>query len=337
MDIMALLEMLITAWTPFFCLVAYIMFLLYARRIWICRRNIAHLYAYTDMVKIQLAAEQHEPDIIDPVEQAVIPKIEHLLSAARTTIQNEQSVKGWRSFLSPEDISQQLAAWRLIHDADRLATDLWRNEHVEAKAIVVKESLKELDTAPAKELSEAIATTLKNKTPDKLRPLVKEARGMLFNARDNYFEELSDWQNKALWLVLVASIIIILIAAVPQLSYSIYMLLGAIGGLLARLRKTLTARKSSGFDYGVSWSMLFLAPLIGALTGWTGILLSQFVVELKVFNIPDTILQSELLMSNAKLALAVVFGYSATFFEKVMSGAEATLTKKPVGDDSKDK
>ena len=96
------------------------------------------------------------------------------------------------------------------------------------------------------------------------------------------------------------------------------------------LRKTMGA-KSVGFDYGVSWSVLFLAPLVGALTGWAGVLVSGFVVELDVLNLPTALVESCTLTDDTKMVMAVLFGFSATLFEGVMSGAEAALTKKPVG------
>ena len=110
-------------------------------------------------------------------------------------------------------------------------------------------------------------------------------------------------------------------------------LLGAIGGLLSRLRKVLW-RKHLGFDYGVSWSTLFLSPLVGALTGWSGVLLIMVLTKLDVLgNVFRTALDfkwSEAGDHPEALALAVAFGFSATLFERMMERIESTLAKGPL-------
>jgi len=342
LSFLKILNELISAWTPLFCGVAYILVLLCARRVWILRRNIAHLHAYADMVEAQLATEQRAPNEESAMETAVIQRIKALLAEARAQATREPGRVTLRGCLSLEGVGKQLAAWRLVHDADRLSTDIWPDGHVSAHAVVAKEELKAIGTSAASALSETIAKAIDSEDPDRLRPLVKEAREMIFNARDTYFEDLSDWQNKALWLVIIAAAIVVLLAS--TLGHTSFLLLGATGGLLARLRKSMSI-KSTGFDYGVSWSILFLAPMVGALTGWAGVMVADLVAGLDLLKLPENLLATATLAdgtklvsgieANAKLVLAVMFGFSATLFEGVMSGAEAALTKKPVGGNNK--
>lgn len=334
------LSALFAALAPLLCGLTYVLVLLCARRVWIYRRNTSHLEAYVQMVKSHLVTEQEKPQTQDKFEKAVKPEIDALLGNALSAIPDLGKKIAWRNCLSFEGVGKQLAAWRMVHDADRLTTDLWPDEHVAAHAVLVKEQLKKVGTASAATLSETIAKLIdkEDQDPCKLKALVKEARELIFDARDNHFEELADWQNRAMWLVFVATALVVLLAAV--FGQTIFMLLGATGGLLARLNKAVKT-KPNGFDYGVSWSMLFLAPVVGALTGWASILIADFVIALGVLNVPKSLFTTltqdaavKILTENTQMALALLFGFSATLFETVMSGAETAIQKKPASDNA---
>ncbi len=339
MDFSAGIYDLSLALFPLLCVTAYITILLYARRTWILQRNTAHLLAYIDTLDADLLAKKCIPNQTQDIN-CTIDEIDDLLKKARQAM-HENSPSLWRGMFSLGGISHQIAAWRRAHDADQLATSLWLDERISAYAMVAKEELKAIGSSAANALSEKIATLIEANKNSELRPHVREARRLIFNSRDTYYEELSDWQQKALWLVIVTGAIVLLLATTDQ-STTIYLLFGATGGLLARLAKTMSA-KDIGFDYGVSWSILFLAPLVGALMGWTGVLISDFVSALDVINLPDELFtkvatkkgELSILSDNSKNVLSVLFGFSATFFEKVMSGAITTMTRKPAGSEKK--
>ncbi len=324
---------------PILCVTAYIVILLYARRTWILQRNTAHLLAYIDTLDADLLAKKCIPNQTQDIN-CTIDEIDDLLKKARQ-VMHENNPSLWRSMLSLGGISHQIAAWRRAHDADQLATSLWPDERISAYALVAKEELKAIGSSAANALSEKIATLIEANKSDELRPHIREARRLIFNSRDTYYEELSDWQQKALWLVIVTGGIVLLLATADR-DTVIYLMYGATGGLLARLAKTMSA-KDIGFDYGVSWSILFLAPLVGALMGWAGVMISNFVLALDVLNLPDELFSKiaakkgelSLLSDNSKDVLAILFGFSATLFEKVMSGAITTMTKKPVSSEKK--
>lgn len=305
----------------------YIVLLMVAKCAWIYRRNQMHLHAYADMIEAQLTAEQDKPEKTNKTESAVIPEIKALLAQARAQV----PLEGHSSCWSFTVVGRQLAAWRLVHDADRIATDLWPEAHVTAYAVVASEELKSIATSTSTALAAKIGEFLKShKNEPTLRALVKEARGLIFGARDCYYEDLSDWQNKATWLVFVTTAILFILSAV--MGNDKLLLLGAVGGLLARLRKTL-ASKSVGFDYGVSWSVLFLAPLVGALTGWAGVLLSVVFIspELLMLGSQVQLTWQTAASTEPGMVLALIFGFSATLFDRVMERAESALAKKPAG------
>ncbi|MEJ2756337.1 MAG: hypothetical protein P8104_11040, partial [Gammaproteobacteria bacterium] len=306
------------------------------RRVWILRRNTAHLLAYLDTLDAHLITEQEQSTNPSPSAVATIEEISKLLSKAREHVLSDAHDAFWQNLLSLDGVTHQLAAWRRAHDADRLITDLWSDDHVAAHALVAKEELKSLGNQTASTLAEKIAYVIETNTVTQLRFLLKEARCLIFSARDTYYEELSDWQHKALWLVIITGAIVVLLAT--SQSNVLFLLLGAVGGLLARLAKAIKA-KDVGFDYGVSWSILFLAPLVGALMGWAGVLLSDFILALDILKLPEKLLikmttekdDMLALTTNTKNVMAILFGFSATLFEGVMSGAISALTKKPSG------
>jgi len=306
-----------------FICIGYLALLLVARSIWVVLPNNRYLRAYAEMVKAQSKIEQDKPDKKSPEEKAIIPEITRLLDMAKELVSEKLP---WYRWLFT-GTGKQLASWRLVHEAERLVTNVLSSEVVQARASLAAENLKCLDTPPSKALAEQIVKEVESKNQTNLNPLLKEAQGMLLDARDNYFEILADWQNKASWLVMT-SVLIILALGVTAGNIELC-LLGAIGGLLSRLRKVLW-RKHVGFDYGVSWSTLFLSPLVGALTGWSGVLLIMVLIKL---NVLGTVFEgfewSQAIDKPEVLALAVAFGFSATLFERMMERVESTLAKGP--------
>ena len=95
-----------------------------------------------------------------------------------------------------------------------------------------------------------------------LRNLLNE----LYNARDTKFTNLATQQNKVTWLVFIG---LAIMAALVSQGYQDLLLAGAVGGMLSRLQRELQ-RRDVPSDYGLSWSVLFLSPVSGALSAWAG-------------------------------------------------------------------
>ncbi|HVT19083.1 MAG TPA: putative Ig domain-containing protein [Thermoanaerobaculia bacterium] len=133
------------------------------------------------------------------------------------------------------------------------------------------------------------------------------------------------WQNKTSWLVVCGLVLIIsLTGAYPQ--HSILLLVGALGGLLSRLSRSLD-RKDVPTDYGASWTTLFLSPVSGALGAWAGILIANLAASANVlgstFNAPWNDPNSQ-----KALAIALLFGFS----ERLLDGILDKLSGKALGD-----
>lgn len=313
----------------------YIMGLLIARWFWIIKPNINHLDVQIREVEARLKSEQVQPEKIDPSEKIIIQNVEKMLEQAKSSLASRMH----DYFLG--NAENQLRGWRLAHEAERLAIDLYPPEVLEIRLRVAHERLIMLDLKEAKVLACRIRELFMpayNKAETALgRACLKEALSIIHEQRDSYFERLSDWNNKAVWFVYMTLLIIIALMLSNQ-SNPLLLLVGAIGGLLSKLRGAVK-REDVPIDYGVSWTTLFLTPLIGALTGWGGILLTILLLNAKILG--EIFSNFELVWAKAEkspevLALAIVFGYSATLFEKLVekfegkTGATAEEEKDPV-------
>jgi len=160
-----------------------------------------------------------------------------------------------------------------------------------------------------------------------LKMLCKEGSRIYFEHRDNYFEMLSDWQNKVMWLSTVALLFIVLLLWLEPNAF--LLVAGAIGGLLGKLR-SIIQRPDTPNDYGFSWSTLFLSPLIGALTGWVGVYMIVIFNYMGLFGegISKMISPITSCSSLALVMVAVLFGYSAKLFEKMIDNVEKYAVKE---------
>lgn len=324
------------------CVIYYIS-LLYARYIWIFMPNNRYLRAYAEEVDAQLVIEQENPATENNLERKVIPAIKKLLNQVDKLAPEKNSL--YQGIFAAT--GNQLAGWRHVHRAKIFATDLYSASDACAQAAFVSKQLIKLKPyLAAEELTKKIDKELESRNPDIaiIKSFTKRGQELLFNERDNYFESLANWQNRATWLVFV-SLLILIVLGLTHGNTALFVL-GAVGGLLVRMRKVLSARQHA-FDYGASWSTLFLAPIVGALTGWAGVLI---VLVLSDIGVLGTIFENMLDLNNVKdmpwreititkeiMALAIAFGFSATFFESVIETFEGKVQEKPASVESEKK
>ncbi len=153
----------------------------------------------------------------------------------------------------------------------------------------------------------------KHPDPETMRFLLIEAMKHIDDDRDNLYQYLANWQNKACYLI---GITILLVLFIFSTENSILFHFGMIGGLLAKLRRVIN-RSNISSDYGVSWATLFLTPLVGGITGWMSILILDFIMMVDWLNLDDLVGMSwgDPNTSSSALALAMVSGYSANLFK----------------------
>ena len=175
--------------------IGYLALLLGARTIWIVLPNNRCIRAYAEMVKTRFIIDQDKPNVESPQENAIDHEIRRLLDMVEELVPEKLPWYRWLFTGS----GKQLASWRLLHEAEQSVTNVLSSEVVQARASVAAENLKCLDTSVSKALAKQMAEEVRSKNQTNLNPLLKEAQGMLLDARDNYFEILADWQNRATW------------------------------------------------------------------------------------------------------------------------------------------
>ena len=233
------------------------------------------------------------------------------------------------------------AATALAEEIDAVLKGKDEGRRVAEDLRILHEGLSASDKPEAKALAAAIANALAHperlrneatpeptETEEKLyRSLLKEGMRVYYEYRDDYYELLADWQNRGVWLTYAALLCIVILAftgANPSL-----LIAGGIGGLLSRLRSVIKD-PSAPSEYGFSWTPLFLTPLVGVLTGWAGTIIFIVLVKMKVFS--ETLLSSTGTLDSGimpvLMVIAIVCGYSASFFETMITHVENFASKE---------
>lgn len=151
------------------------------------------------------------------------------------------------------------------------------------------------------------------------RALLSEALGIIYQERDTSFSTLMSWHNKASWLTNCGLLLILALSA--ALGNEVLFLLGAAGGLLSRLSRSLY-RQDVPTDYGASWTTLFLSPVAGALGGWTGVLLIALLEKLGVLGPLLDSIRWDSPYNALAYGVAFLFGFSERAFNTVLSQLE---------------
>jgi len=331
-------------------LLMYVLGMLLARWLWIVRPANDHLRAQVEMIRAELMVSAGHVDSKEINEK--IKAVEGLLE----TVRSQCKINSFLSFLVGNS-GTQLLGWRLAHKAERLLCYFGSPETVNARLLIAKAKLSRLDSGEAINLIQEIdgkigqadnfesptpvdnpnksigmtnsVTTIANDKSYVRKVLLVEAMEVIHEDRDTFFQGLADFQNKTMWFTFTA-LFIILVIVFKRTHNEILLVFGAIGGLLSKLRGVVR-RKKVPTDFGASWSPLFLSPLVGALTGWSGVLLVVFFKQQGLLGnnlFDDLAIWWSAHEQAAALALAIAFGFSATFFERVMEGIQGEMEGK---------
>ncbi len=164
-------------------------------------------------------------------------------------------------------------------------------------------------------------------SPEQLRELLIEVQYYLYNLRDTGYLSLTAWQNKAVWLTIVGLILIVFLgfALLPQY---ILFVVGAAGGFLSRLMKQLK-RANVPTDYGASWTTLFLSPVLGALTGWFGVLMISFANQpgFDLVGGPFKLVQWARPCAPGTLFGAFLLGFAERLFDGIIKRLEDQIDR----------
>jgi hypothetical protein len=290
--------------------------------------------------------------------------VRQCLQKAKKLLQNSLSLLFWNG-------EREMAAWALMHRAERRAAALMSDEEVRARLV---RGLGELGAFPEeekalwqKQLKRALG--LEGQDPQQGSPsqgggsgqgsgqaesnarccqkpdlrvqraLLEEFLAALYNARDTRYARLLTLHNKAAWLLLVGLGLWVALGAFAPgllngLSLGTGLLLGFLGGVLSRLLRVV-ATKELPTDYGAYWVPLFLAPVLGALGAVGGYLVFWALVEAQALGEG----LKPLLSPPAAYGLLVVLGFSERLLEGLTKRLEDQALKqedqgkeKPKGD-----
>ncbi|GAA6743425.1 hypothetical protein Thermus71206_12650 [Thermus antranikianii] len=228
--------------------------------------------------------------------------------------------------------NREMAAWRLIHGAERRAVKELCDFQVQAR---LKRGLGELEELPkekARIWRRHLESALKEQAEggaEGRKALLQDFLADLYDARDSRYAQLLTLHNKAtylfwLGLVLVLGILYLWLKEKDQWDGSFHplflFLAGLGGGLLSRLiRVVKTARLPT--DYGAYWVPLFLSPLLGGLAALLGVLVVKLGLTLRVLG--EGV--AHLLHSPSVYGLGVALGFSERLFQGLSQRVEGSL------------
>jgi hypothetical protein len=283
--------------------------------------------------RIQL--EQKEPEAVTPSEQVVLNQVEALLQQAERAVSwtfgDKVRALCWNG-------GAELAAWRLIHDAERLAVAGMAVPHLKARLERAQGDLGELPEERQKIWKRILKKALEDLSrPDKQKE--EEARAILsafladlYEARDGRFARILKLQNLLGFLILGG---LVPALALVLAGYGPILLAGAVGGLLSRLARVYRGSPKMP-DYGLSWATVFPAPLFGALSAWAGLHLVAILQSQKIFSLeglgtlsqfltPPIALQKD---TVPLLALGALFGLSERLLDHMVEKTEELWEKQ---------
>lgn len=331
-------------------LVIYLVGVTFVRNVWVVRPSIARLKAerarlWADAVQYhgaRIADTDGCPDPADPLGSLFASADQFigrqpLMRAAKEKTGWDRFVEGLFPFAG-----NHLAAWDCLHGIQRALLDdeTYAAAHARARAYSALDALQSLQDPPLslrQELfrrvndpllmggdreggsaSGAPAAQVRVRSVA-LAHLVKEALAHVHARRDAQFAAIVDAKNKGMLLLLLSAASVLVVvglfpAATPLLA------VGGIAGVLARLRKAIR-RTRIVFDFGLNWTVMFITPVVGALTGWFGVVLLWALQELDVGGAAFgdvSFVQADMW----GMIYAFVFGLSATLFDTFVDRIE---------------
>ena len=277
-----------------------------------------HLRVAINSAKARLEVEtfRNPPDQATNADE----QIKELLAAANSQLDTSVwDVLFWSR-------GKEMNGWRYVHEAGRLMAALYSPAMVETRLRGAVSELRCIAGREASDMADNIERKLSEATLDikACRACLQDSLAFIYDTRDNRYNELDTWDNEAIWMV-TSGLLLIAVLGFAVGNAPLF-LLGAAGGFLGRLTNLFKVKFGSA-DYGLYWDPLFMSPVLGALTGWTGVLLVTFMGKegLGILGqMFDKVNWSDPLHPYA-LALAFLFGLSERFFGDFVSGAELKL------------
>jgi len=301
-------------------LIMYAGLTLTARYLWVVKPSREDIRAEIETLKFEAGNLPDDPDG------------KKLKEAVRQSLdQNESPVL---SFLADKPIFQRMLAFAGDHAAARkhlhaiernlLLHPEYMKLHTRGFAMPALAQLERVPNPPTTlEVALKAALSRPKTTNTDLFPLVQQARAFNFAYLDEQFMSVADAKNKGLLLLLFSMLSLLGLVYLYPDSLVLFVA-GSVGGLLARLR-TAVAQDGPSFDFGLSWAVMYLTPLVGALTGWFGVLIIMVMNALGLTGgFLEGVSMTDVTLPQTVL-VAFVFGLSATLFDFFITKIEHDL------------
>lgn len=229
--------------------------------------------------------------------------------------------------------SRDLVAWNLLHRVEAAHAAKQTGPELVAALMKAQSSLDDLPPAKRIYWARVVHDLLEGCPNGRLRDervaqaILHQLLSELYNARDTKFTNLATQQNKVTWLVFCG---LAIMAALVSMGFEVLLLAGAVGGILSRLQREMQ-RRDVPSDYGLSWSVMFLSPVSGALSAWAGLLLLQSLQKFNVIDLAALLPEGTDLTepTGAILGVALVFGISERILDRLVRQAEDEIATDP--------
>ncbi|MBN2092107.1 hypothetical protein JW964_20985 [candidate division KSB1 bacterium] len=309
-----------------FCLLYFTLFV-FIRWHLIARPCRAHLLAQIEKLEINLGLRIEKTDLEALLKaNELIRKLSQLLKEA----------KGCATKFSLFDFlfwsrGKEIAGWEMLHDVERQMAMLpqFSNEEVIAELIARKGKLKTIESTETNNFIQSIKAILKswkkNKKLDvESKPLLMQIRKYFYNQEDTEYAQLITFHNKSIWLIIGG------LALILGLSYCCggqsFFILGAAGGFLSRFSR-IQKTKDAITDYGTYWTSLFFSPVVGAISGWAGVLLVIWGSQNNILGQGLESISWDAKPGIAGMLTPFVLGFSERLFSKLITNYEEALSK----------
>jgi len=305
-------------------LVVYLVLMVFVASNYIRLANFRWLQAHQAALRGRLKVQAADPEP-PPASEAALRAIEMLIPEEQAGTGGIRTLWGTKSWIG----SCEIAAWVRLHEAQRL--EVWRLPDHVVQARFAR-AMGQIDELPAvrqnawqrRWVDLQDAGDRDPGSARRWRAELSQLLAELFNARDSTYSQLVTLYGKAGWLLVAAYLPVI---ALLVAGYGHVLLAGFLGGLISRMQR-LVYGKGRPTAYGTSWVPLFLAPLLGALAAWAGLHLLVLLQGLGVVKLDTIVTPGEtfrLAPSVSVLGLAVLFGFSERFFNRIGNQADKVI------------
>ena len=228
---------------------------------------------------------------------------------------------------------QEVVGLSYVRKARRLSWALCSEDevrgHLETLAQELEQSNKPAAVRLAAKTKRALIKT--NITPNCLKVLLQEISRARDEREISHFITMIGWHNKAMWMTTIALLLTTSLAFTVSSPNPKLFLAGAIGGFLSRMMRMLKSSTNTTAAEGEAWVTLFISPLVGALAGWTGVLLiivTNAGMTIDVAGGQDAASRVlELSSSHYALGVAILLGFSERYFDRLISRLDESESK----------